>query len=182
MHKDANSLRPKAVGETFRRLVAKCLAFKLSLQASSFLEPYQLGVKTRGGCEAIIHGAHAILSDSSLHSNDKWLLQDDFRNAFNTMDRGVMLSEVRKNLPGLSAFAEWCDHSILQFGDATIASASGPQQGDPLGCILFAIGHHPLIKRIQSEVPNLAMHSWYLDDGTFIGRLMEIAKAFAIVK
>ena len=185
MHKkDANSLRPIAVGETFRRLVAKCLAFKLSPQASPFLEPHQLGVKTQGGCEAIIHSAQAILSDTSLHSNDKWLLQVDFRNAFNTMDRGVVLSEVRQNLPGLSAFAEWCyrDHSILQFGDMTIASASGPQQGDPLGCILFAIGHLPLVKRIQLEVPTLAMHSWYLDDGTFIGRLTEIAKAFQIVK
>ena len=185
LHKEnVNSLRPIAVGETFRRLVAKCLAFKLSPQASSFLEPHQLGVKTRGGCEAIIHGAQAILSDSSLHANDKFVLQVDFRNAFNTMDRDVMLSEVRKNLPGLSAFAEWCygDHSILQFGDTTIASASGPQQGDPLGMLLFAIGHHPIVKRIQDEVPSLAMHAWYADDGTFIGRLMEIIKAFEIVK
>ena len=182
--KDANSLRPIAVGETFRRLVAKCLAFKLSPQASTFLEPHQLGVKTRGGCEAIIHAAQAILSDPSLHENEKWVLQVDFRNAFNTMDRGFMLSEVRKNLPGLSAFAEWCygDHSILQFGETTIASASGPQQGDPLGCILFALGLHPLVKRIQAEVPTLNMHTWYLDDGTFIGRLLDIAKAFQIVK
>ena len=181
--KDLNSIRPIAVGEVLRRLVAKCLAFKLSPQAATFLEPHQLGVKTRGGCEAIIHATQAILSDSALPPNSKWVLQVDFSNAFNTMDRGHILSEVRRHLPGLSAFAEWCygEHSVLLFGDNIIQSASGCQQGDPLGCILFAIGLHPLVCRIQAEVPDLLLHSWYLDDGQAIGKLMDIKRVFELI-
>ena len=72
---DAGAVRPIAVGEVFRRLVAKCLAFKLSPQASTFLEPHLLGVKTRGGCEATIHATQSILSDLNIQPNDKWILQ-----------------------------------------------------------------------------------------------------------
>ena len=99
------------------------------------------------------------------------------------MDRGHILSEVRRHLPSLSAFAEWCygDHSVLLFGNNTIASASGCQQGDPLGIILFAIGLHPLVRRIQDEVPSLLLHSWYLDDGQAIGTLMDIKKVFELI-
>ena len=181
---DVGAIRPIAVGEVFRRLVAKCLAFKLSPQAQTFLEPHQLGVKTRGGCEATIHATQSILSDQNIHPNDKFLLQVDFTNAFNTLNREHFISEIRKRLPGLSAFVEWCygDHSILWFGKDTIISATGPQQGDPLGILIFGIGLHPLIERIKSEVPSLAMHAWYLDDGLFIGRLLEIASAFRIVR
>ena len=71
--KDLILIRPIAVGEVLRQLVAKCLAFKLSPQAATFLEPHQLGVKTRGGCEAVIHATQAILSDKSLHPNSKWV-------------------------------------------------------------------------------------------------------------
>ena len=69
----------------------------------------------RGGCEAIIHATQAILTDQNLHANSKWVLQVDFSNAFNTMDRGHFLSVVRRHLPGLSAFAEWCYGDNLTF-------------------------------------------------------------------
>ena len=84
----------------------------------------------------------------------------------------------------VSAFAECCygDHSLLVFGDSTILSASGAQQGDPVGCILLSLGLQPLIDRIQAEVPNLTMHAWELDDENFIGRLLDEAKAFEIVR
>ena len=181
--KDPGSIRPIAVGEIFRRLVTKCLAFKLTPQASSFLEPHQVGVKTCGGCEAIIHATQAILSDQSLTPNQKWIVQIDFKNAFNTMDREHILNQVREKLPGLSAFAEWCygDHSILLFGDENILSASGCQQGDPLGVILFSLGLQPLVDRIQREVPKLALHAWELDDGSFIGVLLQVKKALDLV-
>ena len=182
--KVAGTFRPIAVGEVFRRLVAKCLAFGLGPQAATFLEPRQLGVKTRGGTEAIIHAVQAVLSDPLLPSNSKWVIQVDFRNAFNTIDRSALLEEVRKRLPGLSAFAEWCygAGSRLLLGGDVLYSSSGVQQGDPLGPLLFAICLHLLIRRIDEAAPALAVHEWFLDDGIFVGSPSEVWKAFSIVQ
>lgn len=148
--KTPGTYRPIAVGEVLRRLVAKCLAFKLSPQASTFLQPRQVGVKTRGGTEAVIHSVQAILNNPAIPANSKWVVQIDFKNAFNTIDRSTFLAEVRKCLPGLSAFVEWCygANSRLVFGEDIIYSSTGVQQGDPLGPLLFAICLHLLIRRI----------------------------------
>ena len=49
------SLRPVAVGETFRRLTSKVAVDLITDRAHGVLEPLQLGVKTPNGCEATIH-------------------------------------------------------------------------------------------------------------------------------
>ena len=182
--KVAGTFRPIAVGEVFRRVVAKCLAFGLGPQAATFLEPRQLGVKTRGGTEAIIHAVQAVLSDPLLPSNSKWVVQVDFRNAFNTIDRTALLKEVRQRLPGLSAFAEWCygAKSRLLLGGDVLSSTSGVQQGDPLGPLLFAICLLLLVRRVEEAAPNLVIHAWFLDDGTFVGSPLEVFKAFRVVQ
>ena len=55
---------------------------------------------------------------------------------------------------------------ILHFGDYTILSQCGVQQGDPLGPLAFALAFHPIVEKIQSEVTTLNINAWYLDDGT----------------
>ena len=64
--KKDGGLRPVAVGETLRRLVAKCLAFKVAEEAAAFLTPLQFGVGVQGGCEAIVHAARETLQDTSI--------------------------------------------------------------------------------------------------------------------
>jgi hypothetical protein len=107
LKKEPGAIRPIAVGEVLRHLVAKCLAFANAPQAANLLNPHQLGVGTRGGCETIIHSVQAILSDAAIPANNKWVLQVDYSNAFNTLDRSHLFKEVRAQLPGLSAFVEW---------------------------------------------------------------------------
>ena len=53
--KKDNSLRPIAVGNLLRRVVAKCFSSTLAQQAAVLLGPNQLGVGVRGGAEAIAH-------------------------------------------------------------------------------------------------------------------------------
>ena len=49
-----------------------------------------------------------------------------------------------------------------------------------MGPLLFALALHPLIMRVQEHC-NLLFHAWYLDDGTIIGNVVEVAKALDII-
>ena len=71
---------------------------------------------------------------------------------------------------------------ILRYGSYSISSQCGVQQGDPLGPLGFALALHPIIERIQAEVPGLLANAWYLDDGTLCGSPDNLAKAFDIVE
>ena len=90
--KKDNSLRPIAVGNLLRRIVAKCFSSALAQQAAAALAPNQLGVGVRGGAEAIAHAVvEAVKADPS-----RWVLQVDLVNAFNGVDRGVVLEQVER--------------------------------------------------------------------------------------
>ena len=39
-----------------------------------------------------------------------------------------------------------------------------------------------IVERINNEVPGLALNAWYLDDGTLVGTLAELAAALAIIE
>ena len=53
--KEEGDHRPIAVGEVLRRVVGKTLAEASKEDARSLLEPFQVGVGTGGGCEAVVH-------------------------------------------------------------------------------------------------------------------------------
>ena len=55
--KNNGGLRPIAVGEVLRRLVSKCVLDTMGSEVRDRLEPIQVGVGTRGGCEATAHAA-----------------------------------------------------------------------------------------------------------------------------
>ena len=59
----------------------------------------------------------------------------------------------------------YCTEAELVFGKNIILSLTGLHQGDPIAGLLFSLVLHPIIMRIQSEVPSLKVYAWYLDDG-----------------
>jgi len=74
-----------------------------------------------------------------------------------------MLAVINEELPELFLFINSCyfEHSFLQSGHYTLLSDEGPQQGDPLGPLLFYLTVMALVKRIKSQC-----NIWYMDDGT----------------
>ena len=68
--KKDNTLRPIAVGNLLRRLVAKCFSTALADRASALLAPLQLGVAVRNGCEAIAHAVRAAVEEDP----SRWVL------------------------------------------------------------------------------------------------------------
>ena len=114
--KKNGGVRPIAIGEVLCRLVSKCLNAATLPQAIECLSPFQLGVGIPRGSQAIIHAVNIHLSSPSSDSVKPTLLVD-FSNAFNSIDRSAMFSEIRQRLPSLSAWFESCCGSapVLQY-------------------------------------------------------------------
>ena len=172
-------VRPIAVGETLRRLVAKCLCHTVKDLARDYLHPLQVGVSVPLGAEAAIHTARQWCQRSAGKS-DMVFLSLDFENAFNSIDRLGMLREIRLRFPGLAPWAEWTygGPSRLLFHGEAFTSEAGVQQGDPLGPLFFALALQPALRavglRTQSG-PELLFA--YLDDVCLAGSWHEVASA-----
>lgn len=171
INKKNNDVRPIAVGEILRRLVAKCLCSHTKAKANSFLAPLQLGVGVRGACEAIVHAFNSLVESLSPSCNPIAILLIDISNAFNSVNRSRLLSEVARHFPELLPWVKFCyaQPSHLLFGDKRILSSSGIQQGDPLSTLLFSLTIHPVLSRLAEKYSSLAANVWYLDDGSVAG-------------
>ena len=86
-------------------------------------------------------------------------------------------------LPSILSFVSFCYSKLsdLFFNCSTVNSQSGVQRGDALGPLLFSLAIWSLIDDIESKLPNLFQHFWYLDDGITAGTESEFCKAFDIL-
>ena len=177
--KKDDTLRPIAVGNLLRRLVAKCFSTALASRAAALLGPQQLGVGVRGGCEAIAHTVRKVVEEDP----SKWVLQVDLINAYNQVDRGVVLEETARHFPECLAWVKTCygAPSVLKFGQADILSALGLHQGDPLAGLLFCLALKPVVDAIEFEVPTLSLNAWFCDDGNLNGSKDELATVVDII-
>ena len=168
------------MGEVLRRLVSKTAEKAISQKAANFFAPFQVGVGVKGGCEALVHTARAIFDSQD---EDTLLMQVDLINAFNLADRKRTSMEVQEHFPELSHIMASC-YGIparLLFGDEVIMSTTGFYQGDALASLFFSLDLHPVVLKINKEVPDLVMNSWEMDDGLLGGSKADIVKAVEIL-
>src|SRR5207245_9134378 len=87
-------------------------------------------------------------------SEDCVLVKIDFKNAFNTLRRDVILEAVAEFTPDLLPFAllSYDVNTNLTFGSFSIDSAEVVQQGDPLGLLFFCLAIHKLILSVKSDL------------------------------
>ena len=170
LDKKSGGVRPIAIGLTLRRLAAKCANTVGVARLTSYFTPRQLGVGVPGGCEAAIHSARRFLQSMPV---GHVLVKLDFTNAFNSLHREDMLLAIRDRLPELYAFclSAYVQPSILFYGPYTLLSNEGPQQGDPIGPLMFSNAVHPLLESLGSELTE-----GYLDDLT-LGGLQSVVVA-----
>ena len=163
LRKKGGGVRPIAVGQTLRRLAAKCVGSRVLQSMGAYLAPLQLG-----GAEAAAHAARLYLNNTQ---PDHPLLKLDFRNAFNTLRRDKMLEAVLEYAPDLFPFVHSAYErpSSLFCSDAILMSEEGVQQGDPLGPLLFCLTIHPMVQQLKSE-----FRVFYLDDGTVGGSMQDV--------
>ena len=102
----------------------------------------------------------------------------DFRNAFNSVRRDKLLQLVHENLPEIYNFVHQCyeEDSNLFFGDDTLNSSEGVQQGDPMGPFLFSLATMVINRSMKSD-----LNIWYLDDGTIAGDVKTVLNDYQTI-
>lgn len=170
LEKKSGGIRPIAIGYTWRRIAAKCANNYATTSLNRYLQPLQLGVGTPGGCEAAVHATRRFVESMP---DDHCVVKLDFSNAFNSLHRDVMLDAVLEKVPGIYKFCHlsYSKSSELIYSGYTIHSSEGPQQGDPLGPLLFCNSIHPLLLSLTSLLI-LA----YMDDVTLGGPEAQVAR------
>ena len=94
-------IRPITVGTVWWRLVSKVGASVVGKTLHTYFEDFQFGVGTQGGGEAILHSVNRLVKCKGDVVGFSMLLVD-FQNAFNLVNQGVMLSEIRMQCPSLA--------------------------------------------------------------------------------
>ena len=150
-NKKDGGLRPIAIGETIRRIPAKCIAKQLALSHRDTFCPLNLGFGVSGGAEAAVHAARLYLNSAG---QDEVFVKLDFANAFNTVRRDVAAELIAEDIPELLPFYSLCyeNPSFLSIGDEVIHSEEGFQQGDPLAVFFyFCLSIHKHLLKIAAR-------------------------------
>jgi Reverse transcriptase (RNA-dependent DNA polymerase) len=176
LKKSSGGLRPIVIGYLWRRLASKCANAYIIPIVTPRLCPKQLGVGVPGGSEAAIHATRRFMDHMS---QDTIIIKLDLANAFNSLHRDIMLSSLSEWCPELSAYCQlsYAKPSILQYGNFTLESQEGPQQGDPLGPVLFCLPLQEILSNLQSPLA-----FGYLDDLTVGGGYEMVCEDVAVIK
>ena len=128
LRKKLTDVRPIAVGDTFRRLAAKTGCEAITAKAKSLFVNLQLGCCTPPGAEAAAHETRAFRCTAT---EQEVLVKLDFANAFNAIRRDKTAESINREIPELFPFSKLCysEDSILSFGDFSLPSSEGRQQG-----------------------------------------------------
>ena len=122
------------------------------------------------GAKATAHAARTYLS---CLQPDQLMLKIDFRNAFNTVKRDVMLPAVLQHTPEIHplVFASYRNPTHLYFGNNVLESPKVCSRETllVLSCSCSLTIHHHLLIHLTSE-----LKVFYLDDGTLGGTADEI--------
>ncbi|GJS24554.1 hypothetical protein Tco_0453186 [Tanacetum coccineum] len=99
--KPGGVIRLIAMGTAWRCLVFKVSAIMIGHSLDGYLDGLQFGVRVSGGSEAILHSVNRLIEGCGDDVGLSMLLVD-FKNAFNLVDREVMLREIYLHCPAIS--------------------------------------------------------------------------------
>lgn len=148
--KKTGGIRPIMMINSLRKIAATYGTKQFEAINEQVFGTLQLGIQREFGMEAIVHTFTQLLKDKP-HLDYVFA---DFKNAFNVVDRQRMLKVVEEKFGDLHKFFQACYGQDMhawvcgEEGVNQIKSSEGVHQGDPLGCIGFALAVHSLFERV----------------------------------
>jgi len=189
----ATAVRPISVGDILRRLTGRAVCIQMREIFQGILAPLQLGVGVSCGAETATRAVQAWLE---LHP-DHTLLFVDIKNAFNSVSRAKIFRELNAH-PQLRCLIPMVRQFYADTGDlwydmgpgqaaASVDSAEGTQQGDPLAGFLFALAIHSALARAADALghlqrPQAGLAVGFFDDLTLAGPATLLAEVFQALK
>ena len=160
LKKSDGGLCPIAVGNTFRRLSAKCAVYHVFESRQARYGNRQVAVGTERGAELASQVFRCLIENPQLKENVIWEI--DFENAFNSINRQFMLEKIFEMHPEVYKYSHsaYSQSSFLFYGDSVIKSCEGTQQGGFESPVLFSDSIQDLIASLESK-----MNLWYIEDG-----------------
>ena len=162
-------VRPIGIGEVNRRIIGKTVIATVKSQIVQCAAPLQLCAGQRSGCEAAVHA----MTQAFDQDESEAILLVDAANAFNLINRKVLLHNIQYLCPVLAIYTINCYQSpsrLFVQGGKEISSAEGTTQGDPIAMPIYAIGITPLLREIKDPVTQAA----FADDLAGAGKLQQL--------
>jgi hypothetical protein len=169
--KNPLKLRPIAVGEAFYKVLGTYTLTQIEDEIKTHFGDLQLGVKTPGGAERIVHEIRSMLTDDSI------LCTIDAKNAFNAVLRSSLKDRLTSDPQWSSLYTmfntAYASASNLHYtpghddDPSVIKSTRGTRQGDPLGAFFFCLVIHPALVAARARFANTdIIIRAYMDDIT----------------
>ena len=180
-------IRPIGIGETWRRLFAKTVILVTGDDTTEACGSEQLCAGLKAGIEGGVHAASAFW-DENAKKEDTGFLLIDAKNAFNEMNRDLMLWRIRFDWPKGCRFIFNCykhwgtlfvrDQDGSKF---TLFSKEGVTQGDACSMHAYGIGTLPIVHHMKNLRKKI-LQLWYADDASFGGNFNDIINLFRELK
>jgi hypothetical protein len=163
-------VRPIGIGEVLRRIIGKSV---MSITKSDILEATgynQLCAGQEAGCEVAVHAIRDLYESEETHG----FIQIDASNAFNSINRNVLLHNIKVLCPEIATYIINCyikPARLFVSGGVEISSKEGTTQGDPVAMGMYALGMMPLLTTVLQNDTNDITQVAFADDLTGIGTL-----------
>lgn len=170
----AGGIRPIAVGELIYRLALKAIVRKMVKR--EMMARTQFGVNTKGGVEPVVRLIDRAVK-GELGVEYRYVTSLDFKNAFNTLHRKMIVDGLRKHAPGLYRCAKWAYNDrtplIVPGAPFLLYSSEGVRQGDPFGPFLFSVAYRPILEALHAHLGDDFIIVAYLDDTYVLSRFSD---------
>lgn len=147
--KKSPGLRPIGIDEVLRRVMEKAVMQVVKQDVVNVTQCEQSCAGIEAGCEAALHVVANLFQEDEIEG----FVQIDASNAFNTINRAVLLHNSKVVCPEIATYLSnfYSEPERLFFvGGKEIASREGTTQGDAVAMAMYAIELMPLLMPLST--------------------------------